>query len=64
MIGEGVVHLIFSYALSIPIMGSMVKASGHGFVQRLPCALTIAFFMGLQAANWQKPSQEFHDLMT
>lgn len=30
---------------------------------RFPIAMTVATFLGVQAANWQRPSRVFHEVM-
>jgi hypothetical protein len=44
-------------------MGPVVRFISHGWILKLPVALTISTFLGLQAMKWQRPCQSFHDIM-
>ena len=55
---------MFGYGASIVLMGPVIKSATHGWMLRLPSTLVIATFMGVQAANWQRPSKPFHELMS
>jgi len=45
-------------------MGPIVKSATHGWMLRLPVALTIATFLGVQASAWERPNKAFHDLVS
>jgi len=45
-------------------MGPLVRGPAIGWTQRLPVALTIGTFLGVQAAAWERPSTAFHELVS
>ena len=53
----------FGVLLSYPIMHPIVKMSTHGFINRLPVAALLGFFMSMQAGNWLRPNEHFHEIM-
>ncbi len=63
MSSQAVCHILFGYALSIPLMGPIVKSATHTSYLRFPVVATIATFLALQASNWDRPSKPFHELM-
>lgn len=64
MSGQFAAHAIAGWLFAYPLMGPIVKSSAHGVWLRLPVALTIATFLGVQATNWQRPSKSFHEVMS
>lgn len=44
-------------------MGPLVRSSAHGWVFRFPVAASLAFFLSVQASNWQRPAKSFHEVM-
>jgi hypothetical protein len=44
-------------------MGPVVRNSTHGWMLRLPAALSIATFLGVQASAWERPNKTFHEIM-
>jgi hypothetical protein len=51
------------WLLTYPLMGPVVRFISHGWILKLPVALSISTFLGLQAMKWQRPCQPFHDIM-
>ena len=49
--------------LSYPIMHPIISTSTHGFINRLPVAAMLGFFLSIQAGNWIRPNQYFHEIM-
>jgi|TARA_B110001450_G_scaffold195276_1_gene183625 hypothetical protein len=45
-------------------MGPIVKSAAHGWMLRLPIAVTFATFLGVQASDWQRPNKTFHELIS
>jgi hypothetical protein len=64
MSGQFIAHIIFGWGLTYPLMGPIVKSSLHGWMLRFPVAMTIATFLGVQAANWARPSRVFHEIVS
>jgi hypothetical protein len=44
-------------------MGPIVRSATHGWLLRFPIGVSISLFMSVQAANWNRPSKAFHELM-
>jgi hypothetical protein len=62
--GQFVAHTLVGWALCYPLMGPIVKGATQGWMLRLPPTLSIATFLGVQAAAWERPSSAFHDLVS
>ena len=45
-------------------MGPIVKSATHGWMLRLPVAITFATFLGVQASDWERPNKTFHELIS
>ena len=52
------------WALTIPLMGPVVRGTAHGWMLRFPPALCFATFLGVQASSWERPNKTFHDLIS
>ena len=61
--GQGVAHLLFGWLITYPLMGPMFKSHAYNYLYRFPVAASIAFFLSVQASNWQRPGKSFHELM-
>ena len=46
------------------VLGPMVRGVGINYALRLPVALTIGTFMGVQAQTWERRSQTFHEIVS
>merc|ERR1711935_123299 len=55
---------IAGWGLAYLFLGPIVRGPAIGWTQRLPVALTIATFLGVQAAAWERPSTAFHELVS
>jgi hypothetical protein len=62
--GQFVAHIIVGWGLTYPLMGPIIRSSAHSNYFRLPVALTIASFMGVQASTWKRPNKTFHEIMS
>ena len=62
--GQFVVHTAAGWFASFFLMGPVFKGWAQNFTMRLPAALTFATFLGVQASNWQRPSKNFHEIMS
>ena len=61
--GQFVVHTGVGWGLSMLLMGPIVRSATHGWMLRLPAALSFATFLGVQASAWERPNKTFHELM-
>lgn len=61
--GQFIAHCTFGWGATFLLMGPIVRSATHGWLLRFPIAVSISLFMGVQAANWTRPSQGFHELM-
>lgn len=52
------------WALTFPLMGPIVRGTAHGWLLRAPMTLTIGLFLGVQAANWDRPNKIFHEIIS
>ena len=57
-------HTTAGWMLTYPLMGPILRAQAQNFILRLPAALSFATFLGVQSANWQRPSQTFHEIVS
>ena len=62
--GQFVAHTAIGWLLSFPFMGPVVRGHAHGWKLRLPFALTIATFLGVQAASWERSNKCFHEIIS
>ena len=62
--GQFMAHSAVGSAATYLVLGLNIRGSAIGYVMRLPVALTIDTFLGVQAAAWERPSQTFHDLVS
>lgn len=46
------------------VLGPIVRGVGINYALRLPVALTIGTFMGVQAQTWERKSQTFHEIVS
>ena len=58
------IHTCAGWALTYPLMGPILRAQAQNFILRTPAALTFATFLGVQSANWQRPSRTFHEIVS
>ena len=61
--GQFVAHSLVGYGMALLLMGPRLKSPAHIWAFRLPAALTFASFLGVQAAEWERTSPQFHDLI-
>ena len=61
--GQCVLHFVAGYWLSYPLCGPIVKGVKTAWIIRLPISMSAAMFINVQAAQWQRPKQTFHELM-
>lgn len=45
-------------------MGPLIKSAVHGWMLRLPMALSLALTFGVWGNQWKRPSKCFHELMS
>lgn len=62
--GQFCANLLAGWLFTFPLMGPIVRSSTHGWLLRLPVTLSIALFLGVQSANWQRPSKIFNELVS
>lgn len=62
--GQFVAHAAVGWGSTYLLLGPIVRAPGIHYAMRLPIALTVASFLGVQAAAWERPSTTFHELVS
>ena len=61
---QGMVGMAAGWMLTYPLMGPILRAQSQNQILRLPAALSFATFLGVQSANWQRPSRTFHEIVS
>ena len=61
---QSFMHSVMGWALTYPLMGPIIRSQAVNWIFRLPCAMSIALFLHVQAANWMRPSKAFHEIMS
>ena len=61
---QSIAHTLVGWGLTYPLMGPILRAQAQNFILRMPAALTIALFLSVQGANWQRPSKAFTEIVS
>ena len=64
MSGQFIAHTAFAWFSCGFICGPLIKGPGQMWMIRLPFVLTVGTFLGVQAASWERPATQFHELVT
>lgn len=62
--GQFAAHTVFAWLASYLALGPIARGVGLNYALRLPVALTIGTFMGVQAQSWDRQSQTFHEIVS
>ena len=55
---------MFGWFSTYLLLGPIVRGVGISYTMRLPVALSVATFLGVQAAAWERPCNAFHELIS
>jgi len=56
--------LLAGWLFTFPLMGPVIRSSAHGWLLRAPITMVIATFLNVQSANWARPNQYFHEIVS
>ena len=57
-------YFLAGWGLTFPLMGPVVRSAHHGWLLRMPIALSFASFLGVQGSNWARPNKTFNEIMS